>query len=42
MGLFLPFAFSQLLDGKLNIAAQFLGKTKQFQLLRFLSRVAVG
>nr|WP_302405900.1 hypothetical protein [Barnesiella intestinihominis] len=37
-----PLALGQLLDGKLDITAQFLGKTEEFQFFRFLGRIAVG
>ncbi|CAG9898756.1 hypothetical protein BOVA713_3168 [Bacteroides ovatus] len=40
--MFFSFPFSQPLDGKLQIAAQFPRQFMEFQLLGFLGRVHVG
>ena len=36
-----PLALGKLFYGKFDIAAQFLGKTEEFQFFRFLGRVAI-
>lgn len=39
---FIPFHFSQLLDGQFDIASQFPGEPCQFELFCLLGGVAVG
>lgn len=42
MILLFPFALGQLLDGKLDVATEFLRKPHKFKFFGFLGRVAVG